>query len=68
MTFISRKQGKKCLKMRGTSEQRQFWGTGKLGNQYFDFEEQVNKAINFRGTGTPLDVLFCVVNDKRKNS
>ena len=26
-------------KLRGTGEQRQFWGTGNIGNQDFDFRE-----------------------------
>ena len=36
--------------MRGTGEQRQFWGTGNIENQDFGFGEQGTKAIYFRGT------------------
>ena len=43
-------QGNKCPKRQGTAEQRHFWGTGNIGNQDFDFGEQGNKAIYFRGT------------------
>ena len=43
-------QGNKGLKMRGTGEQRQFWETGNIGNEDFDFGEQENKAIYFRRT------------------
>ena len=35
--------------MRGTVEQMQFWGIGNIENQDFDFGEQGNKAIYFRG-------------------
>ena len=30
-------------------ENKQFWGTGNIGNEDFDFGEQGNKAIYFRG-------------------
>ena len=43
--FISGEQGDKSLKLKGTGEQRQFWGTGKIENQDLD---QGNKV-----TGTP---------------
>ena len=33
-------QGNKCLKIRGTGEHRQFWGTGNIENQDFIFGEQ----------------------------
>ena len=36
--------------MKGTREQRQFWGTWNIGNEDFDFGKQKNKAIYFRGT------------------
>ena len=44
--------GNKGLKL---GEQRQFWGTGNMGNQDFDFGEQGNKAIYFRGTRIPWE-------------
>ena len=31
--FISGEQGNKSLKLMGTWEQRQFWGTGNIENQ-----------------------------------
>ena len=31
--------------MRGTGAQRQFWETGNVGNDDFDFGQQENKAI-----------------------
>ena len=31
--------------MRGTGAQGQFWGTGNIGNDDFDFGQQGNKAI-----------------------
>ena len=34
----------------GSWEQMQFGGKGNIGNTDFDFEEQKNKAIYFRGT------------------
>ena len=45
--FISRELGYKSLKQKGTGEQRQFWGTGNIENQDFDFGEQGSKAIYF---------------------
>ena len=44
MTFnISGEQGNNVLKMRGTGEQMQFWGTaGNVGNQNFRFGELPN--------------------------
>ena len=45
MPFISGKQGNKSLKLKGTGEQRQFWGTGNIENQDFDFGEQGKMPI-----------------------
>ena len=53
--FISRELGNKSLKLKGTGEQRQLWGTGNIENQDFDFGEQ-GKCRFFqgnKGTGTP---------------
>ena len=58
-------------KMRGTGEQSQFWGTGKIGNKYFDFGEQGNKSIYFRGTrqqvppGRAPFIYLCIGETKR---
>ena len=41
--------------MKETGEQRHLGGTGNIGNSEFDFEEQGNKAIYFRGTGITLE-------------
>ena len=46
-------QWNKCLKMKGTGAQRQFWGTGNIGNRDFNFGEHRNKAIYFKGLGIP---------------
>ena len=35
----------KSLKLKGTGEQRQFWGTGNIENQDFDFGEQGKMQI-----------------------
>ena len=43
-------QGNKSLKIRGTGEHMQFWGTGKIENQDFVFGEQGIKASFSRGT------------------
>ena len=48
--FISWEQGNKSLKLKGTGEQRQFWGTGNVENQDFDFGKQGNVDFFFRGT------------------
>ena len=45
-------------------EQRQFWGTGNIGNQNFDFGEQGSKAIYFRGTreqGSSGRASLCII-------
>ena len=54
MTFISGEQGNKCLKMKRTAEQKQFWGTGNIGNQDFDFGEQEQSGLfqGNKGTGS----------------
>ena len=36
-SFISGELGNKSLKLRGNRETRRFWGTGNIGNKYFDF-------------------------------
>ena len=40
-----REQGNKILKLKGTGEQRQFWGTGKIENQDLNFGEQGKMPI-----------------------
>ena len=37
LVFISGEQGTKDQILRGTGEQRQYWGTGNIGKQIFDF-------------------------------
>ena len=46
-------QGNKGLKIRGTGEHRQFWGTGNIENQDFVFGEQSHFFEGNKGTGTP---------------
>ena len=48
MVFISEEYGNKCQILRGTGEQRQYWGTGNIRKQIFG--EQGNNPIYFRGT------------------
>ena len=48
--FISREQGNNGQFLRGTGEQRQYWGTGNIENKFSIFGEQGNKPIYFRGT------------------
>ena len=55
--FISGEQGNKGQILRGTGEQRQYWGTGNIRKQIFDFwgtGEQANLFQGNKGTGTPL--------------
>ena len=50
-------QGNKGQILRGTGEQRQYWRTGNMRKQIFDFGgtgEQVNLFQGNKGTGTPL--------------
>ena len=42
---MSGEQGNKSLKLKGTGEQRQFWGIGNIENQDFDFGEQGKMPI-----------------------
>ena len=54
--FISGEQGNKGQILRGTGEQRQYWGTGNISKQIFDFwgtGEQANLFQGNKGTGTP---------------
>ena len=49
-------QGNKGQILRGTGEQRQYWGTGNISKQLFDFwgtGEQANLFQGNKGTGTP---------------
>ena len=55
--FISGEQGNKGQILRGTGEQRQYWGTGNIRKQIFDFleiGEQANLFQGNKGKGTPL--------------
>ena len=45
MPFILGKEGNKSLKLKGTWEQRQFWGIGNIENQDIDFGEQGKMPI-----------------------
>ena len=55
--FISGEHGNKGHILRGTGEQRQYWGTGKNKKTiFFDFwgtGEQANLFKGNKGTGTP---------------
>ena len=54
--FISGEQGNKGQILKGTREQRQFWGTGNIRKHVFDFfgtGEQANLFQGNKGTGTP---------------
>ena len=50
MAFISGEGGNKGQNLRETGEQKQYWGTGNIRKQIFDFGEQGNMPIYFRGT------------------
>ena len=54
--FISGEQENKGQILRETGEQRQYWGTGNITKQIFDFwgtGEQANLFQGNKGTGTP---------------
>ena len=54
--FISGEQGSNGQILRGTGEQKQYWGTGNIRKQIFDFlgtGEQANLFQGNKGTGTP---------------
>ena len=42
--------GEQVQVLRGTGEQRQYWGTGNIENKFSILGEQGNKPIYFRGT------------------
>ena len=48
--FISGEQGNKGQILRGTGEQRQYWGIGSIRKQISNFGEQENKPIYFKKT------------------
>ena len=50
--FISGEQGNTSLKLKGTGEERQFWGTRNIENQDFDFGEQGKMPIFSGNKGT----------------
>ena len=54
--FISGEQGNQSLKLKGTGEQRQFWGTGNIENQvwFWGIRENADLFQRNKGTGTPL--------------
>ena len=43
-------RGTEGQNLRATGEQRQYWGTGNIENNFSIFGEQGNKPIYFRGT------------------
>ena len=54
--FISGEQGNKGQILRGTGEQRRYWGTGNIRKQIFDIWGTGEQANLFQGnteTGTP---------------
>ena len=55
LSWVLGEQGNKCLKLMGTGEQRQFWGTRNKENQDFDFGEKGIKRVisENKGVGTP---------------
>ena len=56
MVFISGEQGNKGQILRGTGEQRQYWGTGNIRKQIFNFwgtGEQANLFQGNKGSSTP---------------
>ena len=68
--IISGEQGDKDQILRGTGEQRQYWGTGNIRKQIFDFRgtgEQANLFQGYKGTGTPPEGLtYLIIFQSRK--
>ena len=62
--IFSGEQGNKGLKIRGTGEHKQFWGTGNIESQDFVFGEQGNKAIFSRWTGPQYIETVYLFDDK----
>ena len=56
-----RRTGEQRPNFEGTGEQRQYWGTGNIRKQIFDFWgtwEQASLFQGNKGTGTPWEGLF----------
>ena len=51
--FISGEQGNKGQILRGTGEQRQYWGTGNIRKQIFNFWGTGEQANSFQGNRYP---------------
>ena len=51
-SFISGEQGNTSLKLKGTGDQRPFWGTERRKSRFWFWGTRENPDI-FRGTGTP---------------
>ena len=49
MAFISGEQGNKDQILRGTGEQEQYWGTGNIRKQIFDFWGTGERPVYFMG-------------------
>ena len=52
--FISGEQGNKGQILRGTGEQRQYWGTGNIRKQIFDFGGTSRFISGEQGNRYPL--------------
>ena len=63
--FISGEQWNIGKILRGTGEQRQYWGTGNIRNKFSIFWEQGNKPIYFRGTREQVPPGRASVNELR---
>ena len=64
-------QGNKGQILRGTGEQRQYWGTGNIRKQIFNFVgtgEQANLFHGNKGTGTPWEGLYNVADYTNLNA
>ena len=62
--FISGEHGNKGQILMGTGEHRQYWGTGNIRKQIFDFWGTGEKGNLFQGnkeTGTPWEGLGITV-------
>ena len=62
--FFSGEQGNKGQILRGTGDQRQYWGAGNIRKQISIFGEQGNKSIYFsgnKGAGTPWEGLISIL-------
>ena len=66
MPLITGKRGNKSLNMKGTGEQRQFWGKGNIENQNFDWGDIGLIVLGFLDTSTLVGHFVSSLREREK--